>query len=291
MSKNTWLLAGICGITALGALVYLVEGNVAETREVTVIPGTGVSMALPDGVVIAPLGTIFIDSRHEVMVGLVEGPASKGSMNKYAFPGAGESFRSSTISGVLYKRTRSEGKGTWDGWQLNASRGDTSLDLLLSYSGSKPGKFEELKKYLSTVSWNDQIRDPEVAFGLRLHVSGLRLVPSVVGALAYTQDGKPSQNAPYMNVFAGPYSLKGDMLKFHQLCEKDASVIANGEHVSVRYQSRNQMWVCDAWGQSYTAVLMLPDGSIANVLGQGDPDVFQSALLNAQVIPRVPSKK
>jgi hypothetical protein len=286
MRISTWQTASVLGGTILGACFYVAVANVASAQERTVIPGTGVTMTLPEGVTVSPLGTTFSDADREVTVSVVVGPSSKDMRESVAFPDAGEPFRTSTITGEIYKRARSEGHGAWDGWLLKVSRGGKSLDVLISYTGPERGRFQELKTYLSTVSWNDAAVDPEISFGLKMNVSGLRLIPDVAGALGYSADGKPSQHEPSMYVTAVGIGLNGDMVKFRQLCEKDATVIAGDKPVPVRYQSKSNTWVCDAWKQFYVAVLMLPDGSVAQVVAQGNPDVFQAALLNAQEIPR-----
>jgi hypothetical protein len=294
MRKSAWWSVLICGIGAVGMLGYVLVKDFRHTSEMTIIPGTGVTMALPDGVSISPLGTIFANDNHDVFVGVIVGSDSTDlsgkTANRAIFPDQVE-FRSSTISGSLYKRVRAKSGGSWDGWWLHVARGDRSLDIVISYSGSKPEEFLELKKYLSTVSWSDQMVDPELAFGLRLNVPGLQLV-SGVGGLMYTQNRKVPQSARYMLVTSTPYSLKGDMSKFHKLCEKSALAITHGQPISVRYETKNQIAVCDAWtgmtanGDDYFAALMLQNGAFAQVVGHGDPEIFQHALLDARVIPR-----
>lgn len=279
---------------AVGVLGYALVTNLHHTSGMTEIPGTGVTMTLPDGVAISPLGTIFANDSHDVLVGVITGSTSTDlssrTGNREIFPQQ-EEFRSSTISGSLYERTRAKSGGSWDGWWFHVLRGGRSLDIIITYSGTKPEQFLELKKYLSTVSWSDQMVDPELAFGLRLNVPGLQLVKGA-GGLMYTQNGKVPQSVRYMLMTTVPYSLKGDVSKFHKLCEKSALAVTRNRPVSVRYETRSQIMVCDAWagitetGEDYFAALMLQDGAVAQVIGHGDPDIFQHALLEARVIPR-----
>ena len=121
----------------------------------------------------------------------------------------------------------------------------------------------------------------------------LQLVRAGAGsALMYNQDGKPYPGAQYIVLDAIPNNYRGDISTFHRLCGSMAPATIHSQPGSVRYRTRNQMIVCDAWGsmtllgRKYFAALMLSDGWIVTIHGRGDPDAFESALLGAQMIPR-----
>jgi hypothetical protein len=300
MGKVVWLAAWICSITMLGTPTHATGKDAGSKPHTIAIPGTGVTMALPDGVKIASLGTNYTNEDQDVLVAISIGPAAR-NISKFPsfralYPDPVESFRSSTLSGDLYKRTRTESGGPWDGWWLEVTKGDRVLDLKIYYSGSNPEKFRELKEYLSTASWDEKIVDPEIAFGLKLGIPGLQVVRTGAGALMYNQDGRPHPGPQYILLNTGPIKFGGDISKFRKACTSMAPAILHGNPISVRYARKNDINVCDAWGittstgRDYYAVLMLPDGSAAEARGHGDPDAFQQALLGAQTIPR-PSAK
>jgi hypothetical protein len=300
MTKGAWLAAWTCSIAMLGVPIHATAKNAGSLLEAIAIPGTGVTMALPDGVAIAPLSTNYTDDAQDVLIAISIGPAFRNLSAfprvRALYPDPVESFRSSTLNGSLYKRTRSESGGTWDGWLLEVTKGDQVLDLKIYYSGSNPEKFPELKKYLSTASWNEKVVDSEIAFGLKLEIPSLRVVRGGAGALMYNQDGRPYPGAQYILLNTAPVNFHGDISKFHEVCKSIAPTFMHGQPISIRYEKRNKINICDAWeamtptGREYFAALMLPDGSLAQAHGHGDPDTFQQALLGAQIIPRSPSK-
>jgi hypothetical protein len=301
MGKGIWVVICVCGAAMLGGgVAYTLRERPVDERARIELPGTGVAMVLPDGVKVAPLGTSFTNDAHDIFVSIIMGPSSTNPAGnqtmKRLYPDPVEPFRTAGLSGDLYRRTRAQDGGQWDGWWLNVSRSGHTLDVRILYTGSKPGEFQALKAYLSTVTWNDQHSiDPELAFGVSMQVQGLQLVRTVLGGLMYNADGKAEQRDLYLFALASVplVSLKGQSSKFQPLCEKDASVIAHGGPVpQVRYATGTGMTVCDAWtsttltGSDYTAVLVFSDGYIVQVVGHGDPDTFQRALLGARELPR-----
>jgi hypothetical protein len=291
------LLICACSVVVFGTAVYVVAAK-ADPEHRVAVPGTGVTMTLPEGVVLPPFGTFLYDNAREVVVVVTAASASRDQtqdpLMRALYPDPVESFRSSTLEGNLYRRTRAEDGGGYDGWWLVVHKDDQILDVKISYSGSKPGEFLRLKQYLSTVSWDGRLADPEVAFGLKLNVPGMQLVRAGFGALSYSSDGQPNENEPYLLATVIPGRLMGDISNFRRVCEAGKSISAQGKSFSqIRYQTSNRMTVCDAWslnptltGQDYFAALMLPDASIVQVAGHGEPEVFQRSLLGAYVIPR-----
>jgi hypothetical protein len=297
MRKGAWLATCICGIAILVTSVYVITKDVSSKPKTIAIPGTGVTMTLPEGVTISPIGTIFANDAKDVTIAVSVAPSFRNATTlpslRAHYPDQVESFRSSELSGVLYKGTRAESGGAWDGWWLEVIRGDQVLDLKIFYSGSSPEKFLELKKYLSTASWNDKILDPEAAFGLKLEVPNLQLARAGAGsALMYNQDGRPYPGAQYIVLDAIPNNYHGNISMLRRLCESRALTITHGQPVSVRYQTKNQIVICDVWdsttssGHEYFAALMLSNGWIVTTHGHGDPDAFQQALLGLHIIPR-----
>jgi hypothetical protein len=300
MNKRTSIVTWACGIAALITAICVIGAKPASKSGATVIPGIGVTMTLPEGVTIAPIGTNYMSDAKDIFMAVSVGPSYRNAETmtsaRALYPDPAEPFQSSSLNGVLYKRTRAASGGTWDGWWLEVIRGDRVLDLKISYSGSRPEEFQDLKKYLLTASWNDKTLDPEIAFGLKLKIPDMQVVRAGAGALMYNQDGLPHPGAQYILLNTMPNSFHGDATKFHKLCALMAPAILHSESVSIRYQTEKQMTVCDAWTSTmsatseYYAALMLPDGSIAQAHGHGYPDVFQHSLLDAQVILHSPFK-
>src|SRR6185312_2540229 len=126
-------------------------------------PGTGVAMVLPDDVVLAPFGTADTNASRQIVVtvmsGSIERDLAKNANERALYPEPSEEFRSVNLAGTLYRRSRSSDGGSWDGWWLNIVKGKNALAVMISYSGNAPGKFDELKKSLSTVTWDGTLGD------------------------------------------------------------------------------------------------------------------------------------
>ncbi|MBD8871826.1 hypothetical protein IHE47_03210 [Rhodanobacter sp. DHB23] len=248
-------------------------------------------MELPDDVVIAPFGTTSTSASRQIVVAIVSGSIehdlTKNATQMALYPDPSEKFSNDSLVGTLYRRNRSSDGGSWDGWWLHVKKGNNVLGVMISYSGGAPGKLGELKKYLSTVTWDGTLGDPEIAFGLKFDVQGMKLAHPGIGALLYTADGNVSQNQEYLYIYAIPGSLLGDMTKFHRACDAFADKMLRGKlRTPMRYQANNGIRVCDTWsgpglvGSEYSAVLWLPGGSVILATGLGDPGIFQHALLN-----------
>jgi hypothetical protein len=278
----------------LGASTSIMAADAGEKR--TNVWGTGVSLILPPGVAVAPLGTNYTNVAQDILVAISVGRSDRG-ISAYPkirsmYPDPVESLQNAALSGSIYKRTRMESGGLWDGWWLEVKRGSKVLDLKIYYSGSDSKTFPALKSYLSSVSWDDGAIDPEVAFGLRLEIPKLQVVRAGAGALLYNEDGQPFQRGQYLLLNTAPQPFGKDISKFRKLCKVVEPTVLLGQSSSLRYAEVNGVNVCDAWksavsnGRDYYAAVLFSDGSLAQAKGHGDRDAFQQALLAARKIPR-----
>lgn len=296
MRKTGVVVAIAAGVTLVATVAIFAMGDaVASSR--TSITGTGVTIELPDDVVLAPFGTTSTNASRQIVLAVVSGSAehdlSKNATQRALYPDPSETFHNAGLTGTLYSRSRNIDGGNWDGWWLNVKKGNNVLAVMISYSGNAPGKLEELKKYLSTVTWDGTLGDPEIAFGLKLDVQGMKLARPGIGALLYTTDGNVSWSEEHLYVYTTPGNLQRDETKFHFTCEAAADkLLGSKSRTPMRYQVNNRIQACDTWsglgliGSEYSAVLWLPDGSVVLATGLGDPNIFQHALLNLHRIPR-----
>jgi len=272
-------------------------GEQASVQPETALPGTGVSIVLPKGIVHPPLGTMYTDERKETVLAIAVARAESNQENnpilRKVYPEPVEDFHNGSLSGKLYKRTRAKDGGGYDGWWLIAVKGDYVLDLKISYSGRDEGEIEKLKEYLSTVKWDGTLGDSEQAFGVKLTIPGMQVVHAGVGAVLYSANGQTGEKQPNLMLMALPGYIAGGADAFHTVCEGARDRMMAGEAASpLRYQAEHGIQTCDTWGgmsllgQKYSAVAMLPGGGAFIASGTGDPQVFQRALLGLQVIDR-----
>lgn len=302
--RNYVLLAAVAGaviVAGAGVAIWTSRTSQADeqvdTQSATALPGTGVSIVLPKGVIPSPLGTTYTDDRKETVLAIMVAKAERNPENdpiwKKVYPEPVEDFRNSSLSGRLYKRTRAKDGGGYDGWWLSAVKGDYFLDLKISYSGRDPHEIEKLKEYVSTVKWDGTLGDSEKAFGLRLTIPGMQVVHTGVGGLLYSASGQIGEQQPNLMLIAIPGYATEDPDAFRTVCEGVRDRMMPGEAASpVRYQTEHSIRTCDSWGgmsligQKYSAVVMLPGSGAFMASGTGDPQVFQRALLGLQVIRR-----
>ena len=305
MRKTMVLMVVIVAVAGAGAAIWVSHLSSATkpaamhsiAQAETTLPGTGITMVLPEGIIPSPLGTMYSDEGRKTLlaisVGLVKHNTANDPMMQALYPEPVEELRNGHVSGKIFKRTRAKNGGTWDGWWLNVVKGDRVLDVKISYSGSNDGEFEKLKDYLSTGKWDGNLGDPEQAFGLRLDIPGMKLAHPGLGALLYTADGQPEWEQPNLFLMAVPGFATGDMDAFHKVCEAAAAKMMAGTAYSpVRYQAERGVNVCDVsgqtsrFGQGYSAVVMMPEGGVFAATGTGDPQAFQRALLEPHLIDR-----
>lgn len=291
-----WVFALGIG-SALGAAAYVVGGTHRIELRQTTVPGTGVSLGLPEGVTASPLGPTFVNADASILVAVSTGPAANSPANsevfKRLFPASAESFHTATLEGTLRHRTRKSDGGGWDGWWLIVVRGDRMLQIQISYQGKDEKSFGELKQILDTVSWDEHTLDPEAAFGLKINPPGLQLVPGATGALAYSADGRPGTSEPNLYLSAIPIRSKGDPETFHRLCEKTAPLAFKGAlPAPLQYVRANGLSLCDTWGgpgltgSDYFAAIEFPDGAVVTTWGRGEPQSLRQSLLDVRRISR-----
>ena len=293
---KAWAIAlGI--VFTLGAAAYFVRRPHGTELRQTVVPGTGVSLALPEDVVISPLGTMFANKDASILISVTTGPSANNPLErgvfKQAFSPSVEKFHNATLDGTLLHRTRKLDGGGWDGWVLVVVRGDRLLVVQVGYQGTRDESLDPLRKVLDTVSWDERTLDPEAAFGLQVNPPGLQLEQGATGGLAYSVDGGPSPNEPNINIMAAPIRSSGGAEIFHQLCEKASLATFKGRlPAPLQYTTTNGVSLCDTQGDSvlkdpdYFAAVEFPDGAMMTAWGRGDASALRQSLLNAKRISR-----
>lgn len=284
-------------VSALGAAAYAVHHARSMEFQQTVVPGTGVSLALPKGVTAPPFGTTFANKDASINVIITTGPSANNPFKRgvlaQAFSPTTEAFHSATLDGTLLHRTRKVDGGGWDGWALYVVRGPRILTVMIGYNGTDEAVLGELKEILNTVSWDEHVTDPEAAFGLRVNPPGQQLVPGATGGLDYSASGRVNTYEPHLNLTASPIRFNGDPETFRQLCERTASIAFKDRlPAPLQYTKTNGILLCDTsenYGHNdsdYYASIEFPDGATAVIRGRGDPNALRQALLDAKQIPR-----
>lgn len=303
--EKTWLsvaLGGLLAIAAIPAQSSASKSDAAHHRHAgrpaargkhsRRLPGTGVWLRLPDGVDVSLVGTNFTDASGKTSISISSESSAtdpaRDAAYRASYPAIPEHYKSHALDGTLYKRTRAENGGVWDGWWLNVVRGPRVLNVRVSYTGNSPARFRELRDFFSTIRWNERDAHPEAAFGLRLTIPGLRIVRSGFGSLLYTVGGQPNTAGTHLRLTS--YPVRVQPVAFQGFCEGNLPIVLGRHpHGSIRYAQNGNLHLCDAWSPlghgeaSYYGYLLLPDGSVANVTGRGDPDIFKQTLLHAKL--------
>jgi hypothetical protein len=250
-------------------------------------------LALPPGVVASPLGTAFANQDASIMVAVMTGAAEafrkKSQFDQRLYPEPIEAFRSGTLAGTVRHRTRKLDGGTWDGWVLQVVRGEKVMEVMITFQGADEKTFADLKQVIYSVSWDDRVMDPELAFGLKLDPPGLKLEKTGTGALAYSVDGLTNPDEPNLFLSTIPVRSKATPETFHLLCEKTVPVAFRGAPSRpLQYVTSSALSLCDSSGAPasagaiYSAVVQFPDGAVVTAFGRGNPEDLRHSLLGAK---------
>ena len=258
----------------------------------------------PNGTHLAPAGSILVDETGETIVTIMMGdPRIKledTPTYRFLYRHPPERVSTSTLSGNLYRRTRAADGGAWDGWFLAVPRGQKTLYVTASYTGSSAAAFNRLRDDLLTISWDESIADPEVALGVKLLPTGLHLVTGMFGGLSYNETGRLGATGPALLLLAIPVPPYKANAMFPSGCQQLLSAAFGSKGFAgpkVR-ENKTIRW-CEAWSDTtesemrYVALIRLPSGALISVMGTASSSrfqellsVFRSAVANLQPLPR-----
>lgn len=269
-------------------LICTTAGHAQGTRTATAIPGTGIKMVAPPGLAIARAGATLIDSSGETIINFMMSD-SRFRLDQdptwLAIFKRPPEVTTGSLEGKLYRRTRAEDGGGWDGWMLSVPRRDKVLTVMAMYTGSSPAFFQGLRNHLLTIVWDERVSDPEFATGASLAPPGLKLVRGTYGGLAYTSSGIAGAAGPSLLVQALPVAASKMDLLFPAACQ---SALADGfrgrPFVGPNLVERHAFAYCEAWSKedapemNYVAMVRVKDGGVLSVIGSGPASTFASDL-------------
>lgn len=279
-------------------LIVLAVGQLQAADVAVKVPGTGVSMSLPASMQRGPLGAYYMEPSGQTIVQILVGRKEHGVEEAPLFgrmyPTGPRRIDLGQTQARLYKRTRAENGGGWDGWSYNVSGRESALNVSVMYTGSDAEWFDSFEQLLETVRWDERELDSERSFQAHISVPGLQLVQRQVGGLRFTADGSPDAGGvPSLGVQAMPVTAAQAGQLFPAIC---ATGIANafepgkysGPH---RFESEG-IAGCDGWASVedekmvYIVILRTADGAILSAIGNLAPknfeatrDSFRAALL------------
>jgi len=272
---------------AMVAVALLMSMAIASTAAATEALGTGVSIALPSSMQRGPLGAYFTEpSGHtivQILVGSKENAVENAPMFRTLYPVGPKQIPRGKAKARLYKRTRSDNGGGWDGWSYNTLGRDSALNVSVMYTGSDSDWFESFEAVFETLEWDEQQLDSEQSFQARISVPGLKLVPRQVGALSFTPDGRPGTPVPSLMVQVLPVTSAQADEVFPAICETDLlKKVAGGEYSGPHMFEGDGISGCDSWGtdkdqrMSYVIVLRTEDGAVLSGVGNLAPDSIEA---------------
>lgn len=256
------------------------------------IPGTPISLALPESYKPALLGPTVMSADLATTITVMLGPSSNDPMQsegyKALFHNAPESVKTGNFNATLYKRTRAQDGGAWDGWLLSSKSGETSINILASYTGNSEDEFETIRKILLSASNSGQPADAEKSFGATATVPGLQLVQSSVGGLGFTESGE-AEPTPRNLLFVPIPTPAGQHLDLTlDKCQQVfAAYFQGSQFVGPHSISIGGQPGCDAWSAEsgrYVAVVVLPNGALVQATGSGQPDMLRTGVLSLRNI-------
>lgn len=256
------------------------------------IPGTPISLALPKAYKPALLGPTVMSADLATTITVMLGPSSNDPMEsdgyKALFHNAPESVKTGNFDAKLYKRTRAQDGGAWDGWFLSSRNGKTSLNILASYTGTSEDEFEAIRKILLSATNSGQPADAEKAFGATAAVPGLRLVQSSVGGLGFTESGEAEATAQSLLFVPIPTPAGQQLDLTLDKCQQVfGASFQGGPFVGPHSISISGQPGCDAWSAEsgrYVAVVALPNGALVQATGSGQPEMLRTGVLSLRPI-------
>ena len=255
----------------------------------TSFPASGLSIDAPPGLSQTKAGTALIDEAGETII-LFSGGVTKSSLEtdptwRMVYRNPPEKIDTKDIQGNLYKRTRVNDGGKWDGWFLSVSRGEKSFVALASYTGNSQDAFERIRKSLLTIRWDDSKVKSEEAMGVHINPEGLQVVPNVFGGLSYNGPGRVGAAGPSIHVQLMPIASSKTDQVFPTGCDAVFNeAFAGSPHEGPIFRQRAGIESCEAWSTQpsnemrYVSLVKLPSGALLILMGTSSKDQFNDFL-------------
>jgi hypothetical protein len=274
-------------ITAITAFTLLVTHHVNAMS--FAFPGTGLSVDVPPDLRPTPVGSALIDESGETII-LFSGGASQTDLEtdptwRALYRNPPERIKTDFIEGNLYKRTRQNDGGKWDGWFLAVHRGNKSFIVMASYTGTSQEKFERIRKQLTTIRWNDKHIEAEKAMGVQLAPNGLKAVPDVFGALSYNTEGRIGGSGPNILVQLMPIPPAQAPAIVPSGC---ATVLGNAfagvPYEGPKIDTSEGFQRCEAWSNQtskeirYASLVRTPNNGLLMIVGTSTAEQFKDFL-------------
>jgi hypothetical protein len=259
-------------------ILLLIGPSLAWSASRTMVPGTGVTISVPASFSLAPVGPSFVEPSGQtfiqILIGRKEHATEKGQYFHSLYPVGPIKIENGTTHGRLYKRTRAENGGGWDGWSYNVIGSESALTIAVMYTGADKGWFESFEHIFQSVTWDESKLDSEVSFGAAFSVPGLRVVPRQSGGILYTPNGEPGTPSPSLLIQALPIPPSKAGTVFPSACESAIKKVFIGEpSTGVQMFEGNGISGCDAWSTSssakmvYTVLFRTSDGGVLSGIG------------------------
>lgn len=276
-----------CRWVMVAIALHMSPSSASETAVVRA-PGTGVSMALPLSMQRGPIGAYFMEpSGHtfvQIIVGRKEHAVENGPLFRKIYPMEPKRTDRGQTKGRLYKRTRAENGGGWDGWSYNVLGQGSALNVSVMYTGSDSRWFDSFEHALETLQWDEQQLDSEESFQAHISVPGLQLVQRQVGGLSFTADGSVGSGVPSFVVQVMPVTPTQASELFPAICETGLTqAFGEGEYSGPHRFEGDGIAGCDGWGAAegtkmvYVAILRTADGAVLSAIGNLAPASFDAS--------------
>lgn len=270
------------------AFVWSLASSVANSTPISIV-GTGVTIDVPSALSPMKTGSMIIDDTGETVIAF-SGGKSKINLEidpawRSLYKNPPEKIDTKYIQGNLYKRTRVSDGGKWDGWFLSVPRGEKSLIVMVSYTGTSPENFERIRRHLLTIRWDDENISSEQAMGIHLNIRGLTVVPSLFGALTYNETGSFGEKGKNIMVQAMPVTAsKGEKI-FSAGCGAILNPVFSSEtHHEPEFRQKSSIKLCEAWSTGisqemrYISVIKLPNNVLLSVIASSPSSQFNEFL-------------
>lgn len=286
--KRPVFIAGLLSLMALWWSACAPAADDLRLGPTSSVSGTGVSIRLPADLKKGPLGTFFTDSYGETIVMVIAGPKDKDPENnpvyKSLYPASPKELYNPAYVARLYRRTRAENGGKWDGWSFHVVGKRSALTVTVMYTGDDPAWFDGLEAIFGSIQWDESKMDSERAFGAHISVPGLKLVEGPIGGLSFSEGGRWGTPVPSLivEVMPKPKEMATDVVP--AICEPGLkNVFKEYPYTGPNMFNEHGIVGCDGWGSgekarvNYVFMLRTPEGAVLSGIGSDVPENFPAA--------------
>lgn len=274
-------------VIAIGMLCFLVSHYV-NANTFTFL-GTGLSIDIPSYLMPTAVGSALIDESGETTIAFAGGIYTTNletdSAWRTVYKNNPERIKTKYIEGNLYKRTRRNDGGKWDGWFLSVRRGEKYMIVIATYTGTSQEKFDKIRELLLSIRWDDTQIKTEEAMGISLTPKGLRVVPGVFGMLTYNKEGNLRSVGPKIQVQLMPLPPN----KVANIVPANCAAVfatrfGGAAYEGPKFNKRNNLELCEAWSNKtskeirYVSLVRTGEGGLLMIAGISSPEEFKEFL-------------